>query len=70
MKLVFKSNNCADTLSAVLPPAFEDMKACLLYLNHTGLLFSDGFNWHILHDDEIVCLILGNEMLCKYVKED
>lgn len=70
MKLTFKSDNCADTLSALLPESFEDMKECLLHLNLTATIFSDGYKWHILHDSEIVCLILGNEMLCKYTKEE
>lgn len=70
MKLTFKSDNCADTLSAILPPTFEDMEACLQYLKLTSTIFNDGYKWHILHDDKIVCLILGNKILCKYTKED
>lgn len=70
MKLVFKANNCADALSAILPDTFEDMKECIRYLSLASSVFTDGCKWHILHDDEIVCLILGNEMLCKYSKED
>lgn len=70
MKLAFKSDNCADVLAALLPETFEDMDKCREWLRLTRSIFNDGYKWNIVHNDEIVCLILGNEMLCKYVKED
>lgn len=70
VKLVYKSDNCANTLGAILPESFESLDKCVEYLSIARTIFLDGYKWHILHDDEFVYLILGHEVLCEYRKEN